>query len=268
MHQQPSEPLKSVAYQYLMDSCDTKVSVERKQEALNILYKQIDNLIPSEVANKQMDKLIGNHSVSQKIANILSTKDTPIFSAMATPQRLFQLDHHKCRNWTQYEDQRLLCAIHKFGVKNWAKIAEFVGNNRTKSQCSQRWDRGLNPQLVKGPWTPEQEKLLLDLVSKFGEKAWKKIAELIGNRSDVQCRYHYQKLTKTNITNSPIPSSDTDNSSTNPGQIMPTYLENKQLIVEKPHDQVNRYGNTPPSIIKQIYDEQFISVFDSDSDTH
>jgi hypothetical protein len=31
-------------------------------------------------------------------------------------------------------------------------------------------------------------------VEKHGEKSWKKIATQFGNRSDVQCRYHYQQM--------------------------------------------------------------------------
>jgi hypothetical protein len=39
-------------------------------------------------------------------------------------------------------------------VKNWQKIAEYL-EMRTEAQCQHRWQKVLNPDLVKGPWTPE-----------------------------------------------------------------------------------------------------------------
>ena len=94
------------------------------------------------------------------------------------------------------EDQRLLAGVWKFGLNNWPLVARFVGNGRTRNQCSQRWNRGLNPVLFKGPWTEEEDEKLVALVKEFGEKSWKRIASVLGNRSDVQCRYHFQQIQK------------------------------------------------------------------------
>jgi hypothetical protein len=69
-----------------------------------------------------------------------------------------------------------------------------VGNNRTSSQCSQRWQRGLDPRISRGRWTAEDEAKLLKLVAQFGEKSWIRISAAMGNRSDVQCRYRYLHL--------------------------------------------------------------------------
>ena len=40
------------------------------------------------------------------------------------------------------------------GAKNWKKIAEYF-KDRTDVQCHHRWQKVLNPELVKGPWTKE-----------------------------------------------------------------------------------------------------------------
>jgi len=59
----------------------------------------------------------------------------------------------KCR-WSVEEDERLRQAVENHNGKNWKKIAEhFVG--RTDVQCLHRWQKVLNPELVKGPWTKE-----------------------------------------------------------------------------------------------------------------
>jgi hypothetical protein len=100
------------------------------------------------------------------------------------------------RYWSTYEDQRLLAGILRFGIENWTSIAAFVGNGRSRSQCSQRWYRGLNPSVVKGQWSKEEEERLVELVRSSGDQSWTKIALQLGNRSDVQCRYRYHQLLK------------------------------------------------------------------------
>jgi hypothetical protein len=95
------------------------------------------------------------------------------------------------------EDIRLFAGFHKFGLSssyNWSTVARFVGNGRTRSQCSQRWIRVLNPRISKDLWTATKDERLVELVAQLGEKAWMKVANQMGNRSDVQCRYHYLQI--------------------------------------------------------------------------
>lgn len=40
------------------------------------------------------------------------------------------------------------------GGKNWKQVAEYF-EGRTDVQCLHRWQKVLNPDLVKGPWTPD-----------------------------------------------------------------------------------------------------------------
>lgn len=119
----------------------------------------------------------------------------------------------KTRSWTNEEDQRLLMGVHLYGLENWTLVAQFVGNNRTRSMCSQRWIRVLDPKISKSHWTEDEDQQLLQMVQLYGEKSWMKIASKLGNRSDVQCRYHYQQLQResktTVVTSSPIPSPPT-----------------------------------------------------------
>jgi hypothetical protein len=100
----------------------------------------------------------------------------------------------RTRSWTDYENQRLLAGIHRFGTDDWLSVATFVGNGRTRSQCSQRWVRGLDPRISKERWSRDEEEMLDRLVVKYGTKSWTKIASEIGNRSDVQCRYHFNQM--------------------------------------------------------------------------
>lgn len=102
----------------------------------------------------------------------------------------------KAKRWTAEEDEKLRQAILLHGTTNWQAVASFVGNDRTRAQCSQRWNRVLNPEISKANWSKEEEELLLKSVNQFGNKAWTRVAQQFGNRSDVQCRFKYNYLMK------------------------------------------------------------------------
>jgi hypothetical protein len=89
--------------------------------------------------------------------------------------------------------------MHKFRATTewfWSNVAQFVGNERTRSQSSQRWIRVLDPKISKQQWLPEEDERLVKLVGQYGEKAWTKVAGGMKNRSDVQCRYRCMHLKK------------------------------------------------------------------------
>jgi hypothetical protein len=46
----------------------------------------------------------------------------------------------------------------------------------------------LNPELVKGPWTAEEDAKVIDLVSTHGAKKWSVIANCLPGRIGKQCR--------------------------------------------------------------------------------
>jgi hypothetical protein len=123
------------------------------------------------------------------LRELLSLSDEPLPFRLDPPDD--GLPRRRTHSWTPPEDQRLLGGILRFGLENWQMIAAFIGNGRDRAQCAQRWSRGLNPRICKREWTPQEERHLRDLVAQFGEKRWAKIASILGNRSDVQCRYHY-----------------------------------------------------------------------------
>lgn len=121
----------------------------------------------------------------------------------------------------QLKIKRLLAAVARYGIENWKNISDFVGNGRTRSQCSQRWLRCLNPKISKKSWTNDEDKQLKELVDTHGNKSWTKIASIMGNRSDVQCRYHYNHL---------IEGSNFHNSSVSTPQDTRNSVPNEKLI--------------------------------------
>ena len=55
--------------------------------------------------------------------------------------------------WSEEEDELLRDGVNELG-NQWSEIAKRI-TGRTIIDCHQRWEYSLNPDLVKGPWTPE-----------------------------------------------------------------------------------------------------------------
>ncbi|KAI5059913.1 hypothetical protein GOP47_0024333 [Adiantum capillus-veneris] len=89
--------------------------------------------------------------------------------------------------WTAQEDETLRRAVQQYNGKNWKKIAQYF-SDRTDVQCLHRWQKVLNPDLVKGPWTKEEDERIVELVSKIGAKKWSLIAQSLPGRIGKQCR--------------------------------------------------------------------------------
>lgn len=48
-----------------------------------------------------------------------------------------------------------------YGPSNWKDLASKFPD-RTDTQCQQRWQKVLNPELIKGPWTKEVRKRIIE----------------------------------------------------------------------------------------------------------
>ncbi|XP_062180173.1 transcription factor MYB3R-2-like [Phragmites australis] len=89
--------------------------------------------------------------------------------------------------WTPEEDQTLRKAVDVFKGRHWKKIAESFPD-RTEVQCLHRWQKVLNPELIKGPWTQEEDDIIINMVKKHGPQKWSVIARSLDGRIGKQCR--------------------------------------------------------------------------------
>ncbi|CAN7070018.1 unnamed protein product [Brassica rapa subsp. trilocularis] len=89
--------------------------------------------------------------------------------------------------WTPEEDETLRQAVDKYKGKRWKKIAEYFPE-RTEVQCLHRWQKVLNPELIKGTWTQEEDGIIVELVKKYGPAKWSLIAKSLPGRIGKQCR--------------------------------------------------------------------------------
>ena len=95
--------------------------------------------------------------------------------------------------WTPEEDELLIQTVQKVKEQRggneygfWPEIANKIPG-RTARQCYGRWNECLDPKIKKGPWTPEENKLLIEKVEKLGAGNWTEIAEEIPGRTYQQC---------------------------------------------------------------------------------
>jgi hypothetical protein len=160
----------------------------------------VRNEIPLESARQVISEAIGSDEIILRLNEVLTISDVPLPEQhLRESAYLLHNGRKKTHPWTHQEDTRLIAAMHKYSSTEtyfWSSVAQFVGNGRTRSQCSQRWIRVLDPRISKQQWTPEEDDLLLKLVAKYGEKAWMKVSGDLKQRSDVQCRYRYTQLQK------------------------------------------------------------------------
>jgi len=71
--------------------------------------------------------------------------------------------------------------------KNWKRIAESLPG-KSDVQCLHRWQKVLNPDLIRGPWTKEEDDIVIKLVAENGPQKWTHVAAHLPGRIGKQCR--------------------------------------------------------------------------------
>uniref|UniRef100_A0A7S3GCM0 Uncharacterized protein n=1 Tax=Palpitomonas bilix TaxID=652834 RepID=A0A7S3GCM0_9EUKA len=109
---------------------------------------------------------------------------------------------NKNQPWSQEEDDKLKQVVELYNRKNWKKIASFF-DSRSDVQCFHRWQKVLNPDLVKGPWTTAEDERLKSLVKEYGDKKWADVARNLPGRNGKQCRERWHNHLDPNIKREP-----------------------------------------------------------------
>lgn len=210
----------------------------------------LNGQISSEDCTKVLLQELENTSPLERINDILAVGDKPMKLDLAqSMERQFGSTRKKTRPWKTEEDNRLIKGVCKYGFENWSTVAQFVGNGRTRSMCSQRWLRVLDPHISKDHWTREEETQLLNLVNLFGTKCWMKVAKKLGNRSDVQCRYKYQQMERsTAIKNSQFENVPIQNPIPQQQHIPGICPPQMQNMMQQPANNSSVTFNPPPPI--------------------
>eukprot|EP00794_Sanderia_malayensis_P016902 gene16902-18608_t len=100
--------------------------------------------------------------------------------------------------WATEEDDRLKSLCLTLGIDDWSIISSHF-QHRTDIQCQQRWEKVLNPNLVKGAWTKEEDAKVVQLVKRYGPKKWSLIAQHLDGRIGKQCRERWHNHLNPNV---------------------------------------------------------------------
>lgn len=124
-----------------------------------------------------------------------------------TPFQCAQRFHEKFRSkikwgkFTPQEDQHLLLLVSRFhdGHKiPWRQVAYHM-EGRKRSQVIRRWETALDPMIRRGPWSKEEDTLLVAAVEAHGQH-WVRIADFVPGRNANQCRDRYMNAFAGNVT--------------------------------------------------------------------
>lgn len=97
--------------------------------------------------------------------------------------------------WTSAEDAILVEYVKKHGEGNWNAVQKHSGLFRCGKSCRLRWANHLRPNLKKGAFTPEEERLIVELHAKMGNK-WARMAAHLPGRTDNEIKNYWNTRIK------------------------------------------------------------------------
>ncbi|XP_022726633.1 transcription factor MYB101-like [Durio zibethinus] len=97
--------------------------------------------------------------------------------------------------WTTAEDAILMEYVKKHGEGNWNAVQKNSGLMRCGKSCRLRWANHLRPNLKKGFFSPEEEKIIIELHAKLGNK-WARMAAQLPGRTDNEIKNYWNTRMK------------------------------------------------------------------------
>jgi len=90
-------------------------------------------------------------------------------------------DDTKRRRWTKREDEKLRAGVRALGTDDWARVCSryLSGHGRAPDQCRHRWEHVLREGLVKGAFTPDEDAIILEMLSNGQRPSWMDVAACV-----------------------------------------------------------------------------------------
>ena len=160
-----------------------KVKFSTKKTTNKILRTKEISSKPAKNWTVEEDKILSNLACA-KVKNFTEiSKKIPGHTSLQCRIRWNKIKQGiKKGQWSLHEDKLLKEWIEKNGPVKWEQCGRFI-HGRSGKQCREHWSNCLNPALVKGDWTAEEDFLIMHFYEKCNG-SWKKIIHLFNGRTE------------------------------------------------------------------------------------
>ncbi|MCL7049698.1 hypothetical protein MKW94_007560 [Papaver nudicaule] len=143
--------------------------------------------------------------------------------------------------WTATEDSILIEYVNKHGEGNWNAVQKNSGLSRCGKSCRLRWANHLRPNLKKGSFTPDEERLILELHSKLGNK-WARMAAQLPGRTDNEIKNYWNtRVKRRQRAGLPLYPNDMHKQGTS------TFHHNQSYLSQQPPPNPSNFSSLSPS---------------------
>jgi hypothetical protein len=107
--------------------------------------------------------------------------------------------------WTAQQDQYLKDLVERYG-EDWETVTALFNERylpRSESLIQSRWQKQLDPSLVKGLFSQDEDDKILAYVEQNGPTSWHDVAKLLPGRNAKQCRERWFNHLDPNIDKGP-----------------------------------------------------------------
>ena len=164
--------------------------------------------------------------------------------------------------WTPQEDDIVRAAVGS-GVDanfNWSDVAKLLPGRLTK-QVRERWQNHLDPQLVKTPWTPNEDYLLVSLQAVLGNR-WNEISRAFQGRSENAIKNRWNSKQRRRFLSNSAASANDANAASRAGHPAPT--PGPLCRPPPPHISLLHGLHEPPKVTAVNFKEALLAAFGSD----